>query len=77
MGSTLAQLNLELQSTPFPIGKSNTDKTIANSANDVKTTQTKKPSQNSIGSFNMQPALQLNATETRPNIEVMKWTQTR
>ena len=77
MGSTLAQLNLELQSTPFPVGKSNTDKTIPSLTNDLKTAQTMNPKQNSDGSVNMQPLSQLNATKTRPIIEVTKWTQTR
>jgi len=77
MGSTLAQLNLELQSIPFAIGKSNTDKTIPSLTNDVKTALTMNPKQNSDSSVNMQPLSQLNASKTRPSIEVIKWTQTR
>lgn len=77
MGSTLAQLNLELQSTPFPIAKSNIDKTIPSLTDDVKTAWTKNPKQISDGSFNLQPLSQLNATKTRPSIDLIKWTQTR
>jgi len=77
MGSTLAQLNIELQSTPFAIGKSNTDKTIPSLTNGVKTALTMNPTQNSDSSVKTQPLSQLNATKLRPSIEVIKWTQTR
>ncbi len=70
MGSTLAQLNLELQTTPFATSKVIGTKTLTEG---IKVGST----QSTIASSIKQPMLQIITSNTGPTNDVMKWTQTR
>jgi hypothetical protein len=73
MGSTLAQLNLELQTTPFATSKVSGDKTKVGLTEGVKIVS----SQSTFASSVTQPMSQVITSKTGSTSDAMKWTQTR
>ncbi len=70
MGSTLAELNLEIQTAPFATYKIGGDKKLADGTKSVLTPST-------FGSPSMPPSMQSKTTIMTPNSDAMKWSQTR
>ncbi|MCY2973705.1 MAG: hypothetical protein NTW52_03445 [Planctomycetota bacterium] len=73
MGSTLAQLNLELQTTPLAVSKVSGDKTRAGLTAGLKIVS----SQSAFASLITQPMSLSITSKAGPPGDVTKWSQTR